>query len=547
MVGELRDKDKVHDGRFSASRIAYGIAVLATLVFAIAHIAYMCFVYDDAYISFRYADNAVQGHGLVYNPGERVEGYSNFLWTLLMALVIQARGSPEFWAPVIGAVFALGTLLLVMDFARQRGMSSLLVGILLAANCSWATWATGGLETAMFAALTTFGTLILMSSRDKATHLNARMLDASALAFGLACLTRPDGPLIAASAGLIVIILTVRGKLRPWQTLRWAGIVGGLVACHVGWRLAYYGALLANTFAVKGPAFSQLGSGWRYLADAVMDLHLELLLIPLILAVFLQARHRGWTRRDIAVAAAVVLPFVLYVATTGGDFMPVFRFVAPLLPLVTLGAVAALEGLSERMQSLGLGVVGRALVALVAVTYITLNLHYSWRQQGIWQAGHLVSVGYSRHETAGWLRTGDLLRHIAQPTDTLAVTAAGAVPYRSRLHTIDLLGLNAPNLSRFRRLGIDRPGHLLWMNEQWLDEHPPQIFLATPLVHPTPATLTISANLRPEWHDRVLSHYDLVGLTLLGEPPAFVGCGLRHDVVDRFLAAGARLKSSATP
>ena len=42
-------------------------------------------IVDDAYISFRYADNLARGLGLVYNPGERVEGYSNFLWTLLLA------------------------------------------------------------------------------------------------------------------------------------------------------------------------------------------------------------------------------------------------------------------------------------------------------------------------------------------------------------------------------------------------------------------------------------------------------------------------------
>ncbi|MCX7840525.1 MAG: hypothetical protein N2559_13895, partial [Anaerolineae bacterium] len=39
---------------------------------------------DDAYISFRYAQNALRGHGLVFNPGERVEGFTNFLWTALM-------------------------------------------------------------------------------------------------------------------------------------------------------------------------------------------------------------------------------------------------------------------------------------------------------------------------------------------------------------------------------------------------------------------------------------------------------------------------------
>ncbi|MCX7878834.1 MAG: hypothetical protein N2510_09400, partial [Ignavibacteria bacterium] len=40
---------------------------------------------DDAYISYRYGRNLMEGNGLVYNPGEKVEGYTNFLWTIITA------------------------------------------------------------------------------------------------------------------------------------------------------------------------------------------------------------------------------------------------------------------------------------------------------------------------------------------------------------------------------------------------------------------------------------------------------------------------------
>ncbi|MCY3959730.1 MAG: hypothetical protein OXG65_15775, partial [Chloroflexi bacterium] len=40
------------------------------------------FISDDAFISFRYVRNLLEGHGLVFNPGEYVEGYTNFLWVL---------------------------------------------------------------------------------------------------------------------------------------------------------------------------------------------------------------------------------------------------------------------------------------------------------------------------------------------------------------------------------------------------------------------------------------------------------------------------------
>ena len=39
---------------------------------------------DDANIFFVYAQNAANGHGFVYNVGgERVEGFSSLLWTLI--------------------------------------------------------------------------------------------------------------------------------------------------------------------------------------------------------------------------------------------------------------------------------------------------------------------------------------------------------------------------------------------------------------------------------------------------------------------------------
>ena len=62
-------------------------------------IAWTC---DDAWISFRYARNFVEGLGLVFNPGERVEGYTNFSWTLLAALGIHLGAGVESWAIGLG-------------------------------------------------------------------------------------------------------------------------------------------------------------------------------------------------------------------------------------------------------------------------------------------------------------------------------------------------------------------------------------------------------------------------------------------------------------
>src|SRR5262245_5079445 len=70
-------------------------ALAACLLLLIVHAAAYWFLTDDAFISFRYARNFSAGAGLVFNPGfERVEGYSNFLWVLILA-----AGNRLGWAP----------------------------------------------------------------------------------------------------------------------------------------------------------------------------------------------------------------------------------------------------------------------------------------------------------------------------------------------------------------------------------------------------------------------------------------------------------------
>ena len=69
------------------------------------------FLCDDAFISFRYVRNLLEGHGLVFNPGEYVEGYSNFLWVLELAAIWELSGvAPERAAPWLSVAFTAGTV-----------------------------------------------------------------------------------------------------------------------------------------------------------------------------------------------------------------------------------------------------------------------------------------------------------------------------------------------------------------------------------------------------------------------------------------------------
>ena len=88
--------------------------VLPAIPFVAGILVVLEFIKDDAYISFRYAHNLVTGNGLVFNRGEYVEGFTNFLWVLVVA-PFEALGWDLFQVcEVLGTILGIGCL------ARRR-------------------------------------------------------------------------------------------------------------------------------------------------------------------------------------------------------------------------------------------------------------------------------------------------------------------------------------------------------------------------------------------------------------------------------------------
>ena len=93
-----------------ALSLRHGIVAVALLVLAIAHIRYLWFVCDDAFITFRYAKNLAHGLGPVWNAGERVEGYTNFLWMMIASLPIGLGFDPGTVLPRVSHLLDAGRL-----------------------------------------------------------------------------------------------------------------------------------------------------------------------------------------------------------------------------------------------------------------------------------------------------------------------------------------------------------------------------------------------------------------------------------------------------
>ncbi|MFY9341644.1 MAG: hypothetical protein WAT39_04095, partial [Planctomycetota bacterium] len=300
---------------------------------------------DDAFISFRYAQHFVDGHGLVFNldPKEPpVEGYTNFSWTMWLALGRWLCGSDralETWSIVWGVSCHAGTVLLLAAVAWRASARRAVVPI---AACGYAaihhgaSLAPAGLETALFVLLVTAmwrGCLAIRCVRD------VWLLGFLGV---LTAMTRPDGAIPVAAAGVFV-------AHAAWQRrvlrLLVAYAVPFLVVFvpYLLWRHAYYGYWVPNTFYAKSGGDPQPGQGLAYLGG-FFACYWALLIPAALLAVFLIRRddllagvNAAYGRRPFVAIAAFVLPYLAFVAWVGGDFM-FARFALPVLPVLLLAA-----------------------------------------------------------------------------------------------------------------------------------------------------------------------------------------------------------------
>jgi hypothetical protein len=333
------------------SRLKIWIAALfatAAIAVCLSRAMSLAWLSDDSFISFRYARNLIQGHGLVYNVGEYVEGYTNLLWTLLMAGGMILGVSPEVTAHVAGVVF---WLLLVSSLAlwswrradQQRFIP--LAAVLVLVMGDYQTWATGALETSMFAFLSVAG--ILLACRVDAGKY--QMLLAGTL-LAAAVGTRPDGVIFAAvgvaASWFLNTDVSIRKRLARSFFLALPLMVGA--AALVTFKLRYYGDLFPTAFYSKSASDPYYGQGLFYVG---LYLAKNWFILPLVLLLAFLSRKKltAVLKSTNLVFLAAFFGFVAYVAHSGGDFM----FARRLLP--------AMPFLFLVLEDLLLSIPGRAL------------------------------------------------------------------------------------------------------------------------------------------------------------------------------------------
>ncbi|HEX9698527.1 MAG TPA: hypothetical protein VGD06_03620 [Acidobacteriota bacterium] len=467
------------------------------------------FIQDDAFISFQYARNLVEGNGLTFNPGEWVEGYTNFLWTLLMAAGIGAGAEPVVWSYLLGLAFFAGSLLATYHLAAglsEPAAAGLVAMGLLGTNFSFNAYATGGLETQMQAFLVVAAIGLSWRATRGPGPSSPGLLAAASCAYGLAVLTRLDSAVLLLLPGLLVLARVLWGDGDSGFDGRGPGAAhaddaaitakqGGaaitakqgdaaitakqgdvaaaasgssaataarvaafcvpallLIVPWLAWKISYYGDLLPNTFYVKVTSAASLARGGHY----VYRFFATYWLLPLaVLALVARPRRVAAALRRGGpwgtVLPATVLLWCAYVAFVGGDFME-FRFMVPALPLVMALLSWCLFAVVDNR---------RARAAVVAVVILGSAFHAAtfW---GVRDIESIRSLAIHMEPDGGdWDEVGRTLGEHFGPEDgvLIAVGPAGAIPYYSRLPSVDMRGLVDPWVARHGIIVSTVPGH----------------------------------------------------------------------------------------
>lgn len=434
------------------------------------------FVQDDAYIVFRYAEHLARGEGLVWNAGERVEGYSSFLHTVLLAGARRVGLDPVVTAHAIGLSAFLGALLAMAATARLTFGSNgaaLLTVALLGANYTFSIFATGGLETSLHAFFVCAGLALLARGQVFGWSSPLPLLMSAVLA--LLMITRPDSALVCGVFGGIAL-----WRMRPAPTWRpyveLLAPAAFVIGLWLGWKLVYYGEVLPNTYHVKIASSTSLRYGLRYLY--LFFGSYWLLPMAVLTAALLPRLLRE--RRDALLAALVLSVLWLgYVARVGGDFME-FRFMVPLLPALMLLVVATILAVSASRA------VRAGLVAVVLVGSANHAVGYGLTAAGPRPESREDLQGHLTAPDQNWVGIGQALRQAAERDRSLviAVAPAGAIPYHAELPAIDMLGLSDRWVARNGDIMGSWPGHQRVAPYSYLERRGVHLIIGHPVLRP---------------------------------------------------------------
>lgn len=466
--------------------IALGLALVILIV-------QLCtrsrFLIEDAFIAFRYARNWAELGLPTWNPSDfpPVEGHSTVLWVWLLRGAYAFGFSLPSAALTMGALFGCGTVallhrFLILDLGVRRTTAALGIAALVL-HPPFVIWCSGGLETSAQTFFMLLAVRALHQERGDSENLSAALAGLAAAAITW---VRPEGFLWVLGIALAVFLgARLRPEAQRPSRSRWVASTGIFLlslALLLLWRHSLYGTWLPNTVAAKsGLDGAVLQRGLASSASWAL-----LTLLPLALLFLAPASLRGPQRAGLVTCLVLAAGGLAYNVLVGGDWMPYFRFLAPISPFLC----AALAISLGHLPGWGAWAPGLPLVILGALpltgdfqTGIVPqsafeSLNYRSFDKGVFRTER-AQFKRSAQNLASFRAIGRALKALYPSTDSIVMGAIGAIGWESNMVVYDRNGLVDPQIAQLPRAQQARSaGHDRRVPRAWFLPRKPTILQA---------------------------------------------------------------------
>jgi len=453
------------------------IILFLIIAIFVVHALSLNFTQDDAFISYRYVKNFINGHGLVFNPGERVEGYTNFLWIIILSIFARLGLDMIMVSKILGVLAGATTLFLIYQislniFKKRDWLFPLFAPLLLASNSAFAYWSISGLETAFFVMTVLLAVYFYLT--------NERLMIISS---ALSTLVRPEGVLVF---GIIILhkFFFKKDKLKNCLFSILGFIL--LLLPFLIFKIYYYGNLLPNPFYAKtGFSLEYVKAGLAYFWLFLKHYGLwgVLYLIPIPFYKELEVKGK--------LVILIVYIYTLYIIIIGGDVLQAHRFFLPLLPFLYLLFSFALMKLSLMLKNRVI-----PIFVVIAFSFLTFFVPRNWIM-----SVRSAEIGLSSKMS----KYAQGLRQSFGTNFTLAMTTIGVISYLTDAKVIDMLGLTDPYVAKHPE---KIPGLLsTWKEKKFntqylLSRNPDVIMFSTGIKPSAPAerALFLSSKFRENYY-----------------------------------------------
>lgn len=431
------------------------LLVLLFLFVGTLFIGTLCYekniIFDDSFISFRYAKNLAEGNGITWNPGvfPRTEGYTNFLFVVLLAPFIRAGLDVLLVAQVLSGIAALGICILCFYWGRKLMgwpvCRAILLPLIFLASSRTASIVMLGMETVVYAfALALSFTLALKYYKNR----QIRHLFLCGLASFCTVLLRPDGILFPAVFGLVsLFVLSSPGAVFKQFFKAWLPTLVLPMALYLSWKYAYYGDIFPNPFYIKAAARGLIApSGFWSVLD-FLDYHRVLLALGILSLFCFFKNSASAAKPGTCLAVCFVLVYVLFYLRVDTLMDAYGRFLFPLVPFLIFLIMPILDAGFTATSRCG-GYRGALVLAACFVLFFSSGLFektIAIRRAMLGKFAHAGKNSMMQKE----YRLSKVFAQYPRIHETMiALGDVGVFGYFSGARILDTVGLNDTFISR---------------------------------------------------------------------------------------------------